>query len=282
MNARASAYAASYPAAIVPSQPPQPISYQSTVVRQVPGVDAAEIILKEVSEVDIDGDGEEEVDYEASDLEYDDDDEDEEDEDVSYEASVEYQYSPSPGPEAAAERPRKRASDELEDSLPEEHDQRRSITQLRSPSSFEHGRTSPKRARLLDAVQLSPSPSNEDTTRNVPALSLSPKLLFQPVPAYRLRKRSSEELDGALESVPPSPHKRVKVDQESEVQSPANASERSRDADSAEIVLLPAPAVAGDKSHLLHPTRENHWPLVSEADFDSLITLEDVDKEVGE
>ncbi|KAF8959909.1 hypothetical protein BDZ97DRAFT_1598706, partial [Flammula alnicola] len=117
MNARAAYAALNAPAPVVPSQPVQQTLrttlYPSPIVLSTQTVDASEIELKEVNEIDPDGDGEEEVDYDASDLDYDEDDED--DEDPAYDNASSFRYSVSPDPEAEPERRRKRSSDELEE-----------------------------------------------------------------------------------------------------------------------------------------------------------------------
>lgn len=286
------AYAASCPP-VVPSQPSPPTLhaiYPTPAVRPKASIDTAEIELKEVSEVDIDGDGEEEIDYEASELEYD-EDEDEEDEELSpYTApAVEYRYSPSPGPlspgpELSPERPRKRSSDELEDMAPEGIYAHDAIASPRA-GQLEQCGTSPKRARVTDPVYPS---TDEDAVIAAPGLA-PPTLVLEPV---RQRKRSSEELDDALGPEPPSPKKRVKMDEAAvavpdDGENPVSAASRKSDIDGAEIVYSPAGTEGDAGSHVKLPLLQQvrgvrAIPLVTWADINSLISLEDADKQFGE
>ncbi|KAF9479108.1 hypothetical protein BDN70DRAFT_895231 [Pholiota conissans] len=272
MNARAAAYAANAPVPIVPSQPVQAVLrttiYPNAAVRHSPGVDTAEIELKEVSEVDLDGDGEEEIDdYEASDLEY--TSEDDEEEDAPYDARGDYRYSPSPERELVPQRPRKRSSDELEEPLADEVDDRRS-----DASSRRHVGTPPKRARLGDRPPLATN-SDEEEVADAPE-SLQPPLEIHASPT-RLRKRSSEELDEDQAREPHTPHKRVRVarsdglgrydgDAEDNSRSPVSLRGRRTHEEVEDTPYIP-PKV-GER-----PRR-----LVSKSDMDSLIALDDVDE----
>ena len=278
--------AASCTVPVVPSQPSPLILhaiYPTLAVRSKPSIKTAEIEVTEVSEVDLDGDGEEEVDYEASDLEYDHD----EDEEMSPYAAptVEYRHSGgllSPMPEQSPECPGKWSSDELQDTLPEGIYAHDAIASPRA-GQLEQCGTSPKRAGVTEHL------TDEDAIIGAPGLA-PPTLVLEPV---RQRKRSSEELDDALGSEPPSPNKRVKMDEAAvavpdDGESPGSAASGKSDIDGAEIVYSPAGTEGEADSHVELPLRQqiNHAerpiPLVTWADMDSLISLEDADKQLGE
>ncbi|KDR69868.1 hypothetical protein GALMADRAFT_214931 [Galerina marginata CBS 339.88] len=296
INARA-AYAASIAPTVVHSQPAPQATLRTTIYPQtaVRGVDAGEIELKEINEVDLDGEGEEEVEYEDdSGLEYD----EEEEEDDEYDGSDrDYRYSASPELEVEHERdtrPRKRSSDELLDEDVATDDDGVSASHspsLRRMDRREQEGTPPKRARIGDDRVLlrtieddydgDQDQDQEDSTAHLqPATQLS---------AGRHRKRNSEELDDGEHLADQASNKRVRVDRSTELVASPRSVSSSGYGDS-EVTYSPS-LLAEELHHEGAGGEEEDRPYLPprdgsggrmkgmrKADMDKLIALEDVDE----
>lgn len=234
---------AAYTAATAPIVPSQP---QPQRVKQKPvPEESAEIVLHEVSEIELDGEGEEEFD---DDLEYD-DDEDYEDEPYVVDGEETYRSSLSPGVNSNP----LSSSNEIDSSENVRTSKKRSSDELdgddvdgSSASNYDSGDsensvprrrligTPPKRAKLCDQTTDSHStassigtflPHSQNTT-SATATDATVASVPTPTPTIkRAKKRSSEELTvdddgnagdgaGAGTGVPIVSSKRAKVDLE--------------------------------------------------------------------